>query len=365
MNKDMTKKIFLLVTYAVLLGAALFNAQRISSLFEKVSLVMSPIGTGLFLAFFLDVPVAFFKRSVFHRMKNDKLKRGLSIALTYLLGFLLLAAIAVFMVPSIVNSLIILANGMPQYLEEISAYLEAVLGKTGISFEISLRDAFTGFDFSAVAQSMATVLETLKTMSGLFVRFTLGIALSVYLLISKEKLLGLTKRIFCVFIKPPRAAKFHETAKLFNSTFKRFISGQVLEAAILGMLCFIGMALIRLPYSALISLIVGVTAIVPILGAYIGIIPSALILLTEKPIYALVFIIYIVALQQFEGSVIYPKIVGDAIGIDGVFVFIGIILGMGIGGLRGILLGVPFMAFLYALIAVKIRQKERAHRKKE
>ncbi|MEG0914090.1 MAG: AI-2E family transporter, partial [Oscillospiraceae bacterium] len=151
----------------------------------------------------------------------------------------------------------------------------------------------------------------------------------------------------------------------FNSTFKRFISGQVLEAAILGMLCFIGMALIRLPYSALISLIVGVTAIVPILGAYIGIIPSALILLTEKPIYALVFIIYIVALQQFEGSVIYPKIVGDAIGIDGVFVFIGIILGMGIGGLRGILLGVPFMAFLYALIAVKIRQKERAHRKKE
>ncbi|MEG0832857.1 MAG: hypothetical protein RSG78_02445, partial [Oscillospiraceae bacterium] len=127
----MTKKIFLLVTYAVLLGAALFNAQRISSLFEKVSLVMSPIGTGLFLAFFLDVPVAFFKRSVFHRMKNDKLKRGLSIALTYLLGFLLLAAIAVFMVPSIVNSLIILANGMPQYLEGISAYLEAVLGKTG------------------------------------------------------------------------------------------------------------------------------------------------------------------------------------------------------------------------------------------
>ncbi|MEG2677927.1 MAG: AI-2E family transporter, partial [Oscillospiraceae bacterium] len=139
---------------------------------------------------------------------------------------------------------------------------------------------------------------------------------------------------------------------------KRFVSGQIAEGAILGILCFIGMLIIRLPYAGLISVLIALTSLIPIFGAYIGALPALLLLLLENPVQALIFIIFIVALQQFEGSVIYPKVVGEAIGLDGLLVFAGVTLGAGFGGLIGVIIGVPLTAVITKALNGALKQKE-------
>jgi len=158
------------------------------------------------------------------------------------------------------------------------------------------------------------------------------------------------KKLSYAIFKNPVSEKIVEIAKEANVTFSRFIGGQLMEACILGILCFIGMMIIGIPYAPLISCFIGVTSLIPILGAYIGTIPSAFIILMEDPIKALIFVIFIIVLQQIEGDVIYPKVVGNAIGLDGLWVFVAITVGASVGGVMGMLIGVPLMAVIYSLV---------------
>jgi predicted PurR-regulated permease PerM len=174
-------------------------------------------------------------------------------------------------------------------------------------------------------------------------------------LASKDSFKTQAKR-FVKYATPKKSDFILHTLHVANVKFSAFIVGQVLEAIILGLLCAIGMLIFRFPYVAVISVLVGFTALIPVVGAYIGGIAGFLLICTISPIKALFFVLYLVVLQQIEGNVIYPKTVGSSIGLPGIFVFVSVVIGGGIGGIGGMLLGVPLMATVYTLISEKIEK---------
>jgi predicted PurR-regulated permease PerM len=180
--------------------------------------------------------------------------------------------------------------------------------------------------------------------------FMLGIIFSVYILFSKEKLIEILRKLNLVFIKKTFAETLIHVADESSKTFARFVRGQLLGSLILGLLCFIGMLIFKIPYAPLTSVLIAVTSLIPMFGAFIGIIPATFIIYMESPVKALIFIVFIIILQQFEGNVLYPKIVGDAIGLDGFWVFLAITVGGSVYGVVGMLFGIPIMAVTYTLV---------------
>ena len=229
---------------------------------------------------------------------------------------------------------------------------------------------FTELDFNQILigleKELKTLMEqTINAMSVLFPQIFnvttniiqglanvfIGLIVSVYLLSSKEILCRQTRRIVYACLPKRWADDCVDIARLISQCFSNFISGQLLEACILGFLCFIGMSIFRFEYAFLISLLVGVSAIVPVVGAFIGTVPSAFLLFLVNPMQAVWFVVFIIVLQQIEGNLIYPKVVGESVGLPPLWVLMGIVVGGGLGGVLGMLLGVPIFTVMYKLLS--------------
>ena len=183
--------------------------------------------------------------------------------------------------------------------------------------------------------------------------------LSFYLLLSKNKLVRQAKSVLNAYA--PRLARVVlPVATRLNDKFRKFLGGQITEAVILGMLCFIGMTVLSLPYAPLVSTLVGVTAVIPIFGAYIGAIVSAFLILMDNPLSAVIFLVFLIVLQQVEGNLIYPRVVGDSIGLSGLWVLLAVIVGGGFFGIPGIFVGIPVMSVIYDLVREDLARRRAA-----
>ena len=189
------------------------------------------------------------------------------------------------------------------------------------------------------------------------VNVVIGLIVSIYLLSSKETLCRQVKRMTYAFLPRRVADECVAVCQLISQCFSNFVSGQLMEACILGLLCFIGMRIFRFEYAFLISLLVGVSAIVPVVGAFIGTIPAVFLLFLVEPMQAVWFIVFIVVLQQIEGNLIYPKVVGESVGLPPLWVLMGIVIGGGLGGILGMLLGVPLFTVVYKLLSQATQQR--------
>lgn len=250
----------------------------------------------------------------------------------------------------------------PGYIENVQEWTNKTAAEFNLSNDVwdkllqnweDISTAFTTF----LSSSLMHIFNFTVNFTSSVVNFFMSFILSVYMLYSKEKLLGILKKIMYAVIKSPYAEKIMEICAQTNSTFSRFIGGQLTESLILGSLCFIGMAILGIPYAPLVAVLMGLTSLFPIVGAYIGTITSALIIMMESPIKALVFVIFILCLQQIEGNLIYPRVVGNAIGLNGFWVFSAIILGGGMMGVTGILLAVPMTALIYTLVRELVHKR--------
>ena len=185
--------------------------------------------------------------------------------------------------------------------------------------------------------------------------------MSVYVLAKKEKLIRIMKQLIFAYTSKRTANRILDTGAQFNKSFQKFISGQITEAFILGVLVLIGMFIFNFPYAVLCSGIIAVTAIIPFFGAWLGAIPSAFIILMVDPPKVIWFIIFIIVLQQLEGNIIYPKVMGNSIGLDGLWVLVSLIVGGSLFGIGGMIVGIPAFAVIYAILArvTKRRLKER------
>lgn len=253
---------------------------------------------------------------------------------------------------------------MPQYFEKIEGWWLQI--RTLLEhYSIVLPEM--NLDITSIAEKITNFIATSgvidKTVgitgsifSGIF-DVVLGLVFSIYILASKEQLGIACKKVLCAFVSKERVIKIVELLALSDKTFTSFVTGQLTEAGIIGVLCFIGMLIFRMPYALAISALVAFTALIPVFGAFIGTAIGAFLILMVNPLKALGFIIFIIVLQQIEGNLIYPKVVGKSVGLPGILVLVAVTIGGGMFGVVGMIVGVPLVSIVYTVLAEVVNKR--------
>lgn len=266
------------------------------------------------------------------------------------------------LIPELFSSMKVLIDNIGNYTEEIKAFGQKVIEENNI-FESAYKEFMsTWMDTSkSLGQwfvgASSNILTTTISIFGSIFNFVLGIVFSIYLLYQKEPILLNVKKTLYAYLPKKKADKISSISNITIKTFTNFVSGQVTEAIILGTLCTLGMLLLKMPYAILIGVVVGVTSLIPIFGAYLGAIPSAFLLLMEDPILAIIFIVFLIILQQIEGNIIYPKVVGKSVGLTGFWILLAVVIGSSLAGVAGVLIGVPLCSVIYYLLRDDVNKR--------
>lgn len=341
--------------------------------------VLTPLLFGAVIAYVLNLVMKVAERFYFPETKNSKViksRRPVSIILSFLLVVAAISLIISMVVPELVNAFQVIFSELPGFLEKLESFvLDATENNPGLHSWImdSLKDiswdeidwaktaeTFLGYASAGVSGILTSAVSIFTTVAGGVVELFIALIFSVYLLANKETLADQAQRILQAYLSEKRVAQIDYVLETANNAFSGFIEGQCVEAVVLGSLCAIGMWILRLPYAPMIGALVGVTALIPIVGAYIGAAVGAFMILTVNPVQAIVFLIYLLVLQQLEGNLIYPKVVGASIGLPGMWVLAAITLGGGLAGIPGMLLGVPTAATLYRLLSNDVKNRNTA-----
>lgn len=342
--------------------------------------VVSPFIIGICFAFVLNLLMKFFEQRIFRNPKKNyspriqRARRPICIAITLFLFLGLLTALFSFLIPQMTASLKTLGKNLPSYITNLENLANEFLKDFGVSADIVETVSNFLYQFSdsivnSVTTALPKIFETATSIASGFFNGIFGFIISIYMLANKEKLMCNIKRTGYAFLPRKAADYLCHVYHISNNRFNGFVSGQLTEAVILGVLCFIVMMIAGAfapssawhEYALLISAIVGMTNVVPIVGPIIGAIPGALIFLMIDPKQAFLFVLIIIALQQIESNFIYPRVVGTSVGLPGLWVLFGVLIGGDLFGLPGVLLGVPALSVIYVLIreAVAKRLKER------
>lgn len=355
------KGYLLLITYGILLYLGVSHILEVLAFLGRILTVLAPFILGLLFAFILNIPMSLLERKLFYRLEKSKrpymrkLKRPLSLITTFILMFSFITIIMLFLGPQLSQSIATLTTNSKGYLSTLERFINDIAlrfnltGELWSQFAINWNEIITRSTQFTTAALQGLFNLTMSLTNGI-INFIMGLIVSAYLLAQKEKLTRIVKKLVYGFTSRSTAERLIDTGAQANKTFQNFVSGQLTEALILGILVFIGMLIFGFPYAVLCSVIIAVTAVIPIFGAWIGAIPSAFIILMVDPPKALWFIVFIVILQQLEGNLIYPKVVGNSIGLDGLWVLFALIVGGSLFGLAGMLLGIPTFAVFYVIL---------------
>ena len=340
---------------------------------------MQPFIIGAALAYIVNPVMMFVERHIMRflssRVKNDKtakkVSRGVGIFSSLALVVLVIVFLLELIIPQIIESIQGVIKNFPDEIDSFTAWLNTITqGNTQISqmIEKNLVTATqflqTWFEENVLPQVntyLLSITNGVVSMAKLVINVFVGVIISVYLLVSKERFIGQTKKIIYTLFSAKNGNMIIHTARKSNEIFGGFISGKIIDSLIIGLLCYIGLVILNMPYTILVSVIVGVTNVIPFFGPYIGAVPSIIIIALDNPIKGLYFAIFILVLQQLDGNVIGPKILGDSTGLSPFWVVFAIIIGGGLFGFAGMLLGVPTFAVIYYIAgeAVGSRLKKR------
>ncbi len=369
MEKKLFRSYLLLITFAVALVLAVIKIDVLTGSTGVILGLLKPFFIGFAIAFVLNIPYVAIRNGLdrFNK-KLPKLNAPLAIVGAYLLCFGIIGGVIAIVIPELGHSINMLISNSDTYKENFKSAL-IWLGQ----FDPT---PLTTIDWNQLMMSLEQELKALveQAMSMMKVLFPqifdmtsniihgvtntfIGLIVSVYLLASKETLCRQTKRMTYAFLPEWLADECVDVCRLVNQCFSNFISGQLMEACILGLLCFIGMNIFGFEYAFLISLMIGASAIIPIVGAFIGTVPAVILLFLVEPMQAVWFVVFIVVLQQIEGHLIYPKVVGESVGLPALWVMMGIVVGGGLGGVLGMLLGVPMFTVAYKLMSRTVQTR--------
>ena len=317
--------------------------------------ILSPFVWGLVIAYLLDAPVRFFESKLGGRRK-------LSILISYVLAFLVVGFLLRMVLPQIGDSLFLLAGRIPSYLDNLSALMQnSRLDELGLDKVLGSYQELLEKATGMVSSFLPKIVGYGVAIGNGFISAVTALISSVYMLMGKDRLLRQLRKAVLALLPLPRARSVLEVCSHANRVFGGFIIGKIIDSSIIGVLCFVCMTLLRLPFAVLISVIVGVTNIIPFVGPFIVAVPSILILLIVDPIAALKFAVFVLLLQQFDGNILGPKILGDSTGLSALWVLVAIIVSGGLFGFAGMVVGVPVFAVLYALassfFARRLREK--------
>ena len=362
LNKKTLKNVFLVVSACIVLYWVLHDAERVSGIFKVISGVVSPFVLGAALSFILNVPMRAFE-SLLKGIKNDKMRRLVALVLTFLAVLLILAIVFWLLIPQLIATIQSLIPRLQTFFSNTEVFVRGYLQDNPKLMDwISNNTDLESFDWGGlvkntvtmVGNSVSTILgsavSAIGTLTGAIVDLVIAIVFSLYCLFQKETLARQGRKLLYAFLPEKLSDQIVRIMRLSNSTFSNFLSGQCIEVCILGCLFAVSMAVFRMPYIPLVSVLVAVTAFIPVVGAFVGCIVGAFLMLVNDPLQAVGFVCMFLVLQQIENNMIYPRVVGTSIGLSGMWVLLAVAVGGELMGVAGMFLMIPVASVLYTLL---------------
>ncbi|MGH2078067.1 AI-2E family transporter [Aerococcus urinaeequi] len=362
------------VQWLALIAVFILAVINWSYLVQAVSMIWSvifPLILGGMIAFVLNLLMTWIEKYLYPNAKNKYLKasrRPVAIILAILVVCLVIAATVVIVLPQLASAIMTLIEVVPETIENLTNWfnnqdalvplVNDLANKANIDWNSIFTNVASGIN--NVASSLATTsVSVLTTSVGAVTNIFLGILFAIYILFSKEKLAKQVDRLLTVYVRDDIHQLIENVARVANETFSKFISGMVIEAIILGALVTAGLFILQVPYAAMLGVLQGVMALIPIIGAFLSGAVGVLILLALNPTNALIYLIFVLFVQQLEGDLIYPRVVGDSIGLPSMWVLFAVTVGGGLMGIPGMLIGVPVLASIYKIIKIDVAYRER------
>ena len=380
MKDKRLKRGMILVAFAALLYFLITNFYVAISFIGNVFSVLTPFIYGLLIAYILKFPYNFFENKAFKFLdkkspRAKKHKKPFAILSTYISAIIVIVFLMLIIVPSLAESFAELSKSLPTYAKSFEEALDQCVDWINSTFGLSINlsngvidvihqftGLFSGGDLRKTLSEIASnifpqVIDAAKGIYNVAYNWIIGIVASIYFLSCKDALCNQVSKLTKAYAPKRFKNKIFEVAKMSNDVCGNYIIGRVIDSLIMGVLCYLVLTIFRFDYALLISVIVGVTNIIPFFGPFIGAIPSAFLLLMINPKECFWFVVVIITLQQIDGNIIGPKIIGDKIGISGLWILFSVIVGSGLFGIAGMLLGVPAFVVIYNLLGKDINKK--------
>lgn len=365
---DIDRRILFYIFFGIaMLGVCIYIKELWHGVLGIVD-VLKPVLTGLLFAFVLNVLMRFLETRFFDKLARKhpafaKVERPVSLVLTFLIVSAFASLFFVIVLPQFIDSLSTLAGNLPKYVEQFATWanhllifynLDTLLLTDLAKYAAQLMTSLTG----VLENAIPNVLGFTVGLANGILNVVFGLIFAIYMLAGKEKLMAGLNRFCDCFLPESFNRKAHYVVTVTNDTCSRFIEGQCLDALCLGILSFIVLSIMRMPFALVIAVTLAITNMIPVIGPWLGAIPCAMITFVISPFKALILVITIIILQEVENKLIYPKIVGGRVGLDGIWVLVGVVCGGELGGLLGIILGVPVIAVLAKLLTDRMEKKE-------
>lgn len=370
--KDKTRKdIIIIISYIALVIFALVNFSKIFAFLGKVISIFSPFLLGIILAFVLNVLNNFIEKKIFGKIKPskiwNKIKRPLCITLSLILVFLTIFFVMNLLIPQLKNSASLFTDTLPAYKEDIIGILnkfdvdESTVNKVGEYLD-NFGKVITDYIKGNSKDVITVTTEVATSVINIISKGIITLVFAIYMIAQKETLSRQINKVMKAYLKPKTINKINTVGTLANKTFSNFVTGQCLEALIFGSLVFVGMLIFRFPYASTIGVLLGFTALIPIFGAFIGTAIGFILIMMVSPVKAILFVVFIIVLQQIEGNLIYPRVVGKSIGLPGMWVLLSVTVGGSIGGILGMLIATPLCSLLYALFTKMVNDRLKSNK---
>lgn len=359
---------FIVAISVILFYLAISQVSIFTDKFDSILVIMQPFIIGFSIAYIVNFLLDFYEKKVFQLKYIKKLKikstRGLAILFSYITAFFIIGMFIKFLLPQLIDSVVGLVNDIPTYIVNSRKFFNEVIIELDLHEENSqiLMESFNNL----VNYVIRFATNLIPALGGFVARIlssiwnvVLGVVISVYLLIDKDNLCALSKKVTFGLFPESYANELVKLVHKSNYTFGRFLVGKIIDSMIIGVLTFIILTIFKMPYTLLISVIVGITNIIPFFGPFIGAIPSFIIILFVSPVQALWFLLIIFLIQQLDGNIIGPKILGDTIGISAFWILFSILVAGKLLGVVGMIIGVPLFAIIYSIVKEFIENKLR------
>lgn len=368
----------ILVSFGIILYILLEHITLVLNFIKGIIAIFSPFIIGLIIAFILNVPMSMIEKRIDKnkkwKIKNQKLKRGFSLSVSILSVLLIIIFVVALIIPDLGKTVTSFINQIPEVVTEIETKIEELSenyptlreGTTKIELNPEgIKTQLEGFMKNAGSGILTTSLNFVVSLISGVANFVIALIFAFYVLAEKEKLAGQFKIVLKAFLKDKIVRELFKITELANKTFSKFISGQCLDACILGTLCFIGMIFFQFPYALSVSVLVALTALIPVFGAFIAMIIGALLISVTSLSSAFWFIIFFLVLQQIEGNLIYPRVVGNSVGLPAIWTMMAVTIGGSCFGIFGMLISVPLSSILYALAKEYVKKQNSFAKLKE
>lgn len=377
------RKIRGLIIFTAVVILALIKFDWLCRMLVFLLSVLKPFLLGAVIAFVLNLPMRFFEDKLFNRkgisqkkqMYLNKIKRPVSLALAFLAVILIITLVITLVtttvIPQMVSTIKVLALEIPLFMESVLNGLEGIMAAnpeyqkmiSGIEIpEINWQEtikSIAGFLKNGMGNLAITGFSVASSIASGTVNFFVALIFSFYILVQKEKLGDQFQRTLKAYTKPHVYKWIMKVAGLLNQNFSRFITGQCLEAVILGMMFVVSMTILRFPFAIMIGVLIAFTALIPIVGAFIGCVVGAFLILVDSPAKAIGFVVLFLILQQIEGNLIYPHVVGNSVGLPSIWVLAAVTIGGSLMGITGMLIFIPLLSTVYALLREDVNKRNR------